>query len=212
MMPERERKTPASPSAVVVDTSVFVNPDTQHLLATNVDEAIVRFVDLARRRDIQVYIPVSIFNELRHFSSQEATDTLRAYATVRAPDLFNIQIPAAVLHFFIRDVRQRIDRGLRVAEQAARAENSAAIVRRLRERYREALRSGIVDSVEDLDVVLLAKEVKGAVLSADTGIRKLAETLGIEVLSMRDFLLKYGAPLHDSPETVEDADRTDHDH
>ncbi len=111
--------------------------------------------------------------------------------TVRSPDLFNLHVPAAVLHFFIRDIRQRIDRGLRVAEQAARAENSDETLRHLRKKYREVVRTGIVDSVEDLDVVLLAKEIGGTILTADEGIRNMAQVLGIQVLSVREFLLKF---------------------
>ncbi len=180
-----------SPPVIVVDTSVFVNPDTQHLLGNGVDNALRAFLDLVSKRGIRVYVPVSIFRELSHFVSPDVLDALRAYAIVRAPDLFAMNIPAAVLHFFIRDVRQRIDRGLRVAEQAARSESSDETVRRLRAKYREVVRSGIVDSVEDLDVVLLAKEVGGTILTADEGIHNMANVLGIEVLNMRDFLLRY---------------------
>ncbi|NPA90175.1 MAG: RNA ligase partner protein [Chloroflexi bacterium] len=189
----------STPSAIVVDTSVFVNPDTRHLLGESVDDAIRAFIQRTQQRGVRVYIPVSIFNELRHFASPETMALLRAHAIVRAPDLFALQVPAAVLHFFIRDVRQRIDRGLRVAEQAARAESSDETIRKLREKYREALRSGIVDSVEDLDVVLLAKEVNAAILSADMGIRNMAETLGIEVFSMSDFLLTLEQQKEDTP-------------
>lgn len=178
--------------AVVIDTSVFVNPDTQRLLAPGVDAAMRRFLALARSHGVRVYVPASIFREMAHFVSPDVMDDVRAQATVRAPDIFGMTVPAAVLHFFVRDIRQRIDRGLRVAEQAARAENSAETVRRLRERYREAVRSGIVDSVEDLDVVLLAKEVGAAILSADEGIHNMAQALGVEALTVRDFLLKLG--------------------
>lgn len=178
--------------ALVIDTSVFVNPDTQHLLGQGVNAALREFVTLARNHNIRVYVPVSIFRELSHFVDQEALDELRSYAIVRAPDIFALQVPAAVLHFFIRDIRQRIDRGLRVAEQAARSENSAETVRRLREKYREVVRSGIVDSVEDLDVILLAKETGAAILTADEGIRHMAQVLGIETFTMRDLLVKFG--------------------
>ncbi len=179
--------------AVVIDTSIFVNPDTQRLLGSGVNAAVRAFIRLAREQNLRVYVPVSIFRELSHFVDQDALDDLRAHAIVRAPDIFGLTIPAAVLHFFIRDIRQRIDRGLRVAEQAARSENSAETVRRLREKYREVVRSGIVDSVEDLDVILLAKETGAAILTADEGIRSMAQVLGIETFTMRDFLVKYGS-------------------
>lgn len=183
---------PGTPRVVVIDTSAFVNPDTRRLLAPGVDAALRRFLALARKHDILVFVPVSVFREMEHFVTAEVMDRLKAQATVRSPDIFGMSVPAAVLHFFVRDIRQRIDRGLRVAEQAARAENSAENIRRLREKYREVVRSGIVDSVEDLDVVLLAKEVGGAILSADEGIRNMAQVMGVETLTMRDFLLKLG--------------------
>ncbi len=180
------------PRVVVIDTSAFVNPETHRLLAPGVDAALRRFLTLARQHNISVYVPISVFREMEHFISAEVMDRLKAQATVRAPDIFGMTVPAAVLHFFVRDIRQRIDKGLRLAEQAVRAENSAENIRKLRERYREVVRAGIVDSVEDLDVVLLAKEVGAAILSADEGIQNMAHALGVESLTMRDFLLKLG--------------------
>ncbi len=187
------------PETVVIDTSVFVNPDTRRLLAADTGSALLRFLDLARAHGIKVYVPVSVSKEMAHFVDQGVMDRLKAQATVRAPDIFGMMVPAAVLHFFVREIRKRIDKGLRLAEQAVRVENSAENVRRLREQYREAVRSGIVDSVEDLDVVLLAKEVGGAVLSADEGIHNMAHALGVETLTMRDFLLKLGKEVAPGP-------------
>jgi hypothetical protein len=103
-----------------------------------------------------------------------------------------LQVPAAIFHIFIRELRNRINKGLRIAEEAIRKEPTADNLRRLRQEYREALRSGMVDSVEDLDVVLLAKEIGGAILSADEGITNMAEALGIEVLSATYFIHRYG--------------------
>jgi predicted DNA-binding protein (UPF0278 family) len=40
-------------------------------------------------------------------------------------------------------------------------------------------------------VVLLAKEIGGAILSADEGIAKMAEALGIEVISANYFIHIY---------------------
>ncbi len=191
------------PKAVVIDTSVFVNPDTRQLLASDASGALQRFLELARARGIKVYVPVSVSKEMAHFIRPDVMDRLKAQATVRAPDLFGMMVPAAVLHFFVREIRKRIDKGLRLAEQAVRVENSAENVRRLREQYREAVRSGIVDSVEDLDVVLLAKEVGGAVLTADEGIHNMAHALGVESLTLRDFMLKLGEKV--APQRENDA-------
>lgn len=51
----------------------------------------------------------------------------------------------------------------------------------------EALRTGIVDSAEDFDVVILAKEVDAVIVSEDQGIANMAGELGLEVFSGADF-------------------------
>ncbi|HLE25873.1 MAG TPA: RNA ligase partner protein [Thermodesulfobacteriota bacterium] len=178
---------------LVLDTSLFVNPDAQRQFGENVNQAVNRFLKITRENNIEIYMPLSVFRELSNFTSPEALITFRRDAIVRAPDLYNLQVPAAIFHIFIGELRNRINKGLRITEEAIHKEPTAENIRRLRQEYREALRSGMVDSVEDLDVVLLAKEIGGAVLSADEGIANMAEALGIEVLSATYFIHRYGA-------------------
>ena len=181
---------------LVLDTSLFVNPDAQHQFGENVNKAVERFLKITRENNIEIYMPLSVFRELSNFTSSEALISFRRDAIVRAPDLYNLQVPAAILHIFIGELRNRINKGLRIAEEAIHKEPTADNLRRLRQEYREALRSGMVDSVEDLDVVLLAKEIGGAVLSADEGIANMAEALGIEVLSATYFIHRYGEEIN----------------
>ncbi|MGH7801300.1 MAG: RNA ligase partner protein [Thermodesulfobacteriota bacterium] len=181
---------------LVLDTSLFVNPDAQHQFGENVNKAVERFLKITRENNIEIYMPLSVFRELSNFTSSEALISFRRDAIVRAPDLYNLQVPAAILHIFIGELRNRINKGLRIAEDAIHKEPTSDNLRRLRQEYREALRSGMVDSVEDLDVVLLAKEIGGAVLSADEGIANMAEALGIEVLSATYFIHRYGEEIN----------------
>ena len=183
---ERPRATPTM--RLVLDTSAFVNPDTQQLLGSDADEALAQFFLLARKNDVELYMPASVFRELSHFVRPDTAIEIRREVIVRGPDLYRLQIPAAVLHVFVGDLRERINKGLRIAERAILIENTADNVRRIRNQYREALRSGIVDSVEDLDVALLAMEVRAAVLCADQGIASFAEALGLEVFPDAEFL------------------------
>ncbi len=187
----------------VLDTSLFSNPVTQSYFAEDLESAAQRFLEIARARQLDVYMPVSIFRELGHFATQNVLDNFRKYATVRAPDMHNLNIPATTLKTFVSDLRQRVNKGLQIAEKAIRSENQPENVRWVRQQYREALRSGIVDSVEDLDVVLLAKEVAGAVLSADQGIARMAEELAIEVFSAREFLNRYTFAEHEDEQNVD---------
>ena len=62
-------------------------------------------------------------------------------------------------------MRYRIIKGLRIAEEYTKEagrmseEDVGRLLNKLREKYREALRAGIIDSKEDLDVLLLAYEL-----------------------------------------------------
>lgn len=175
-------------SRVVVDTSIFVNPDTQRLFGSDVSGAIRKLVALSRESGLELYMPLSIFRELSDFASPEALKSLRTQAVVRAPDLYNLQVPAAIFHMFVRELRQRVNKGLHIAEKAIQSENLPENIRWVRQHYREALRTGIIDSVEDLEVVFLAKEVGGVILTADQGISNMAGELGIEVFLAEEFL------------------------
>jgi RNA ligase partner protein len=185
--------TSQTATRLVLDTSLFVNPDAQRYFGQNVEETVQRFLEIARTAGVQLLMPVSIFRELSHFASTEVLDTFRREAEVRGPDIYNLQVPAAIFHSFIRDLRDRVNRGLRVAEKAIQSKSDPENIRWLRAQYREALRTGMVDSVEDLDAILLAKEVRGIILSEDRGIWNMAEELGIEILTAKDFVSRYAA-------------------
>ena len=105
---------------------------------------------------------------------------------LRPPRRYEVQVRGAFLYELIEEIRNRINKGLRVAETAVRevkgAKDPEATITRLRERYRTALRVGIIDSREDLELVLLALELDAALLSIDTGIFTWAEKLGVRLL------------------------------
>ncbi|VAX34129.1 hypothetical protein MNBD_NITROSPIRAE03-1113 [hydrothermal vent metagenome] len=88
-----------------------------------------------------------------------------------------------------------MNKGLRVAESAVRGVSSKGekvIIQELRRKYREALREGIIDSKEDVDLILLARELDALLVTADQGVIKWAEKLGIKWLfpeKFRDYLL-----------------------
>ena len=179
------------PDCFVLDTSLFVNPDTQREFAPDREEAVRRFLRIAAQHGLELFMPSSIFRELSHFADTESLKAFRRQCTVRGPDLYGIQVPAAILHSFVGDLRNRVNKGLRIAEEAIRSEYTETNIKKVRQQYRSALRGGIVDSVEDLDVVLMAKEIGGGILSADNGIMSMAETLGIEVFTAKEFLYRF---------------------
>jgi len=56
-----------------------------------------------------------------------------------------------------------------------------------RDKYRTALRYGILDSGPDIDVLLLAKELDAAVVASDMGVQKWAEQLGLRFVEAKSF-------------------------
>ena len=172
----------------VIDTSVFVNPKARSLLGKTPKSAIKKFVKLIEKKALQVYMPPSVFKEIGNFADEEVMAEFEVFVRKRSPNLYTLTIPAALLHKFISEMRERMNRGMRVAEEGAKEKPSAQLVKKLREKYREAVRAGIVDSVEDLELVLLAKELNATLVSVDEGVERLADELGVERMAGDKFL------------------------
>lgn len=187
------RKSP-SPSRsgedrVVLDTSVFTNPDVYRQFGDEPLEALRRFSALALETPLSFYMPVSVYRELSNMVDlSDVGKDVELALRIRSPRRYQLMIPADLLYELIDEIRKRIDKGLRIAEQAvtARHDTEEESVRRLRARYREALRQGIVDSREDMDVILLAYELDAEVATADEGIVTWADKLGIPIMNVRN--------------------------
>jgi RNA ligase partner protein len=143
------------------------------------------FVEEVKSLDIDIFMPPSIFNELKNFVEAKAMDELELVVKKRAPNTYSIYLPAAVFYDFIDDIRTRMNKGMRLAEEFAkdnRPDNDEKL-KKLREKYREAMRSGIIDSKEDFELVLLAKELEAALVSSDEGAVKFAHQIGCECIA-----------------------------
>ncbi len=176
------------PNAFVLDTSVFTNPDVFRQFGVDTRAAIREFVQIGLASGAAFYMPTSIYEELCQMKELDGVaPAFESLVNIRSPRRHELQIPAHIVYEFIDEVRRRIDRGLRIAEEHAREGHTGGgdvgqIIARLRERYREALRRGLIDSREDLDVLLLAMELDGTVVTADEGLRIWADKLGVKIL------------------------------
>ncbi len=179
--------------SIVLDTSVFTNPDVYRQFGADSLAAIRSFLVLAKRTSAEFFMPLSVYDELRTMKDLDGVAAdFELLVRIRSPRKYQMQVPAEILYEFIEEVRLRIDRGLRIAEEHAKmgrdggeAGDLGRVITRLRERYREALRRGIIDSREDVDVLLLAYELDGVLVSADEGLRKWADKVGVKILSSR---------------------------
>jgi RNA-free ribonuclease P len=173
----------------VIDTSLFVNPHARAKLGKDPTSAVKGLVRLASGIDADIYMPPSIFRELSNFVAKDAMESLELVIKMRNPNTYSIYLPAAVFYDFIEDVRGRINKGLRLAEEFAkdnRPDNDAKLGK-LRDKYRDAMRTGIIDSKEDFELVLLAKELEATLVSSDEGAIKFANQIGCAWLSAEKF-------------------------
>lgn len=174
-----------APRKVVLDTSMFVNPDARTSLGANPTDALETFLYLASQIDmLEFYMPPSTFNELLYFVNKERIPAeALIFLHQKPPKKHELKLPAVMIYEFIEEMRERVNKGLRIAEKGVRdAEKKKAeeIIPDVRRKYRDALREGILDSKEDVDLLLLAMEMDAILVSADQGLIKWAEKLGVQ--------------------------------
>lgn len=179
----------------VLDTSIFTNPDVYTTFGEK-DQlgAIENFVHLAIHSGANFYMPSSVYDEMLKMVELGAlAPEFEMIVRIRSPRKHSIMIPSEVLYELIEEVRHRINKGLRIAEEHAKEAGKLAqddvgrVINKLREKYREALRQGIIDSREDVDVLLLAYELDGTIVTADEGLRKWADKVGIKLVNPKNF-------------------------
>ncbi len=175
----------------IIDTSIFTNPDVYITFGRTPTTALKNFLKLIAKLECpNFYMPPSIYQELMDFVDiDKIPKDLQVRIFQKPPMKYEMNVPAFLLYELIEDVRHRIDKGLRVAEQAVREvinENEPDTINNLRRKYRSALREGIIDSKEDVDLILLARELDGILVTADKGIMTWADKLGIRYVESRN--------------------------
>ncbi len=173
----------------VLDTSLFTNPDIYSQFERDQLGAIENFISLATHTRLSFYMPTSVYEEFNKMVELGSLKPKFEIAVrIRSPRRYNLMVPAEFLYEFIEEIRYRINKGLRIAEEHTKEagklkeEDVGRLINKLREKYREALRAGIIDSKEDLDVLLLSYELDGVLVSGDEGLRSWADKVGIKLI------------------------------
>ena len=193
----------------VLDTSVFLTDEIRRE-DEDLASALTRLLDLVAEAKLQLniscYIPPSVYEELTGMLDDrdvppETRSKLNTWLIKKNPDRYGVMIPAELVYEYIDEMADRVNRGLRVSEKAVRkAEESRdetaeedgitavdRVVSELREEYRSTLRRGVLDSREDFDLLILARELDAGVVTEDRGIINWAEDFGLRYLKGRDF-------------------------
>ncbi|MFC6954324.1 RNA ligase partner protein [Halorubellus litoreus] len=190
----------------VLDTSLFITEAIRRD-GESMEDAVLRLLDLVATArlelNISCYVPPSIHDELSAMLRErdvadEVFERLDTWVVRKSPDRYGVTIPADIVYEFIDEMSDRVDRGLRVSEEALREveqldpealaadENSGdymteadRILSSMRDKYRRALRKGVLDSREDFDLLVLARELDAGVVTEDRGIISWADEFGL---------------------------------
>ncbi|MBI1862590.1 RNA ligase partner protein [Candidatus Microgenomates bacterium] len=195
----------------ILDTNLFFNMEAGISLGGTTKEVMQKVIDFAVRSKADnsavLYMPPRIVDEISGFFDNPQEDILKELLSVviiKAPDASQVQFPAPVFYRLIEDVRNRSYRGLQIAEEEVEKTATemmgkevlpkvpfqkaiGAIIKTLRMRYRNATRTGFLDSVADLDLIMLAKEVNGCVVTTDEGVTIWARHFGVKEMPATAF-------------------------
>lgn len=176
---------------IVLDTNIFINPDSRYFFGKSAKDALSNFCDqIKEKRNISCFMPPSINEELNKFIDTENIQDKTIVINKKPPSIYESSTPALFFYELIEELRNRINKGLRVAEKytrkAIQSNNEKDLITSLREEYRLALREGIIDSKEDFDLILLARELNAYLATSDNGLVLWAQKLGINCISGKE--------------------------
>ena len=195
----------------VLDTSLFLTEEIRGP-EESLEDAVLRLLGLIAQSRLELnmsfYVPPSIHDELATILRDRgvAEDVISRFDTWvirKSPDRYGVMIPANIVYEFIDEMSSRVDRGLRISEEALREverldpeqlatpdgdgheefmTEADQILSDMRDKYRRALRRGVLDSREDFDLLVLARELEAGVVTEDRGIIAWADQFGLRYL------------------------------
>ena len=173
----------------VLDTNVFFNMEAGLGLGKNTKEVLINLAEFARplhgNKGIEFFMPPRIVDELLGFfenPQEEYIQNFLSLVTVKSPHTYALNFSAQVFYELVNDIRLRSYRGLQIGEEEIQKAAMTFIgtetlnkkdfqikigehIRTFRDRYRNATRTGFLDSLADLDLIVLAKEVDANIVS-----------------------------------------------
>ncbi len=201
-------------TTAITDTGLRIR-EGYETLCESAQEVLDLIAKARLKFEISCYIPYpTVYGELvsflrRYDCCEEVFVKLDTWLVKKTPNRYEVKIPAAIFYEYVLTMRQKINRGRKLAEEfiwessaitssiMSRESDSdkkeeiqqeiGALIGRFRDKYKTTLRQGILDSSPDLDVLLLAKELEAGVVSSDAGIRKWSERMGLRFVEASKF-------------------------
>lgn len=202
-MPQNTGKHTFYMNTYILDTNLFFNMEPGLNLGKTTKDVLIQATTLMKAQKNATFImSPRIVDELKSFFEQELptyVEDFLIHIEIRSPDPSKVQFSAAVFYALIDDVRERNYKGLRAAEDEIRKAASQMMgkevlpkqafemtvghsIQSFRTRYRNATRTGFIDSLADLDIIMLARELDGYIVTTDAGVLEWGRTFGVKEL------------------------------
>ena len=202
----------------ILDTNVFFNMAPGVGLGKKTEEVVKRLTGLIPQLKgrAEFYMPPRIVDEFLSFfenKNQPFIKNFLAAVIIKSPTVDNNNFPTSVFYRLVDEIRQRSYRGLALGEEEIKKagqllmgkENLSKkdfemtigpVVKNFRERYRQATRVGFLDSLADLDLIVLAKELNGTLITTDEGIIVWARLFGVKEMPAEVWQRRLNSLLH----------------
>jgi len=204
----------------ILDTNLFFNIGAGLGMGKNTEEIVLKLTEtinkLKKSSKAVFYMPPRIVDEFLSFfenKDQEFIKNFLSTVNVKSPNPAVTDFSSQVFYKLIEDIRNRSYRGLNIAEEEiikagemtsdkkfeSKKDFQIAIgkfIKNFRDRYRNATRTGFLDSVADLDLIVLSKEVDGFLVTSDEGVLSWGRTFGIKEMPASIFQKRLEGLLH----------------
>ncbi len=188
----------------ILDTNLFFNIGAGLGMGKTTEEIVIKLTEtikkLNKNKKANFYMPPKIVDEFLSFFEKKDQVFIKNFLSViniKSPNPATINFPAQVFYQLVEDIRNRSYRGLSIAEEEIIKSGEAMsgkkieskkdfqiaigkFIKTFRDRYRNATRTGFLDSVADLDLIVLSKEIDGFLVTSDEGVLSWGRTFGIK--------------------------------
>ena len=195
----------------VIDTNLFFNMGSGLGFGKTTQGVVEKITQIMRsegvKENIELLVPPRVVDEFLSFFEDKEQLFIKDFLgvlSVKSPDAGSLTVPATIFAEMVKDVRTRSYRGLRIGEEeivrtakeCVGTSNLSAVelqkktgefIKSFRDRYRNATRTGFLDSSADLDLILLAKEQDAFLVTADEGVVQWGRLFGVKEVTPEVF-------------------------
>ena len=188
----------------ILDTNLFFNISAGLGMGKNTEEIVLKLTQtikkLKKNSKAGFYMPPRIVDEFLSFfddKNQEFIKNFLSAINIKSPNPSLIDFSSQIFYRLVEDIRDRSYRGLNIAEEeivkagemmsGKKPESKkdfqitiGKFIKTFRDRYRNATRTGFLDSVADLDLIVLSKEIDGFLVTSDEGVLSWGRIFGIK--------------------------------